>query len=177
MDTYPFERLITVEGAADRDAAEALVNRVFGPGRYIKTAERLRENNAPIDGLSFVMRQITRGKAREQGLTGSVRLWPIKVYDPEHEPLGELAFLGPIAVDPDHQNHGIGRALIEVAIRAAFARGVTGILLVGTPAYFEKFGFVRAEGLTLPGPVDYRRLMIRYNDAYTGEPLTGAVDK
>nr|WP_303657369.1 N-acetyltransferase [Asticcacaulis aquaticus] len=169
--------MITVESASESEAAEALVNRVFGPGRYVKTAERLREGNAPIDGLSFVMRQISRGKAGDEGLTGSVRLWPVRVYDEAHEPVGELAFLGPIAVDPEYQNHGIGRALIEVAIRAAFARGVTGILLVGTPAYFEKFGFVRAEGLTLPGPVDYRRLMIRYNDAYKGEPLTGAVDK
>lgn len=173
VDTYPFERLITVEAAAERDAADALVNRVFGPGRYAKTAERLREGNAPIPGLSFVMHRL----GAEGGIIGSVRLWPVKIYDEAQRALGEMAFLGPIAVDEAHQSHGIGRALIEVCIKAAFEAGVTAILLVGTPAYFEKFGFVRAEGLTLPGPVDYRRLMVLYNPAYTGEVLKGAVGK
>lgn len=177
VDTYPFERLITVEAAAERDAADALVNRVFGPGRYAKTAERLREGNAPLPGLSFVMHRVGRAGEAETTIIGSVRLWPVNIYDDARKVLGTMAFLGPIAVDEAHQSHGIGRALIDVSIQAAFKTGVTAVLLVGTPAYFEKFGFVKAEGLTLPGPVDYRRLMVLYNPAYAGEALKGTVDK
>ncbi|MFT3998088.1 MAG: N-acetyltransferase [Asticcacaulis sp.] len=173
MDTYRFERLITVETPDDRAVADALVNRVFGPGRYVKTAERLREGNTPLADLCFVMR--LNPASNSEGVAGSVRLWPVRVYDDTHHVKGELAFLGPIAVDPEHQSHGIGRTLIEVAIKAAFDSGVTGILLVGTPSYFERFGFAKAQGLSLPGPVDYRRVMVLYNPAYTGDPLQGAV--
>lgn len=177
MDSYAFDRLITVEALAERKAADALVNRVFGPGRYAKTAERLREGNQPIPGLSFVMHRIEQGGHSETAIIGSVRLWPVKVRDDNQALKGDMAFLGPIAVDEDHQSLGIGRALIRTAIKAAFDAGVTAILLVGTPAYFQSFGFVKAEGLSLPGPVDLRRLMVLYNPAYKGEPLTGAVDK
>jgi predicted N-acetyltransferase YhbS len=176
VDSYAFDRLITVEAPVEREAADALVNRVFGPGRYAKTAERLREGNQPIPNLSFVMHRLGQGDETDRSIIGSVRLWPVKIRD-AHNVRGEMAFLGPIAVDEAHQSLGIGRALIRLALKAAFDSGITAVLLVGTPAYFQSFGFTRAEGLTLPGPVDYKRLMVLYNPAYRGEALTGAVDK
>lgn len=173
MDTYPYERLIAVEAATEGAVVDALVNRVFGPGRYVKTAERLREGNQPYPDLCFVSRQRQAGAADR--VIGSVRLWPVTVCNQAGQPHGELAFLGPIAVEGEYQSFGIGRALVETAIHAAFAQALTGILLVGTPSYFEKFGFEKAEGLTLPGPVDYRRVMVLYNPAHHGASLSGSV--
>lgn len=166
VDTFPREGVIAVETEADHAAIEALITRVFGPGRYVKTAERLRENNAPLKNLSYVARY-------DGAIIGSVRLWPVKVYGADQTT--DIAFLGPIAVDPVHQGLGLGRTLIEAAVDAAFAAGVRAVLLVGTPSYFQKFGFEVAIDLTLPGPVDYKRLLIRYNKAVAGEALTGAV--
>lgn len=41
------------EAPADADAILQLTDRAFGPGRYAKAAERLREGNAVLRGLSI----------------------------------------------------------------------------------------------------------------------------
>ena len=67
----PFPKL-TSETAADAAEVEALVDRAFGPGRFVKAAERLREGREPLRGLSFV--------ARDTGkLVGMVRQWAIRI--------------------------------------------------------------------------------------------------
>src|SRR5690606_42044086 len=75
----------------------------------------------------------------------------------------EVAFLGPIAVDPDCQSTGIGRLLVEAALEATFAKGLVAVLLVGTPVYFEKFGFDVAEGLSLRSEEHTSELQSREN--------------
>lgn len=139
--------LIEVERLQDAAAVDRIVAQAFGPGRYVKTAERLREGSQPIAALSFV--------AREAGeVVGTVRLWPVEV-------LGEkIAFLGPIAVDAGRRSEGLGHQLVERACEAAKALGWPAILLVGDEPYFGRFGFVRTK-VTLPGPVDPRRVLLR----------------
>ncbi|MFJ5487592.1 hypothetical protein ACIKTA_08210 [Hansschlegelia beijingensis] len=45
--------LIRDEAPADAGAREALLDRAFGPARFMKTCERLRERRLPAQGLSF----------------------------------------------------------------------------------------------------------------------------
>ena len=128
----------------------ALVDRVFGPGRYAKSAERLRESNRFLPDLSFV--------AREEGvIVGSVRLWPVRAE-------GRSALLlGPIAVEAGARSRGLGAALVERACLAAARAGHEIVILVGDVAYFEKLGFqvLAAPGVSLPGPADPRRILAR----------------
>ncbi len=141
---------IVGEKPSDLAAVEALVAKAFGPGRFVKTAERLRETNQPRLDLSFVAYDGER-------LAGCVRLWPIHIGD------APLIFLGPFAVDPDLRSQGLGARLIEIACEAAKAAGETAILLVGDLAYFKRLGFEQADpaAIQLPGPVDRRRVLIR----------------
>ena len=138
---------IDLETEADAGAVARLVDAAFGPGRWAKTAERLREHNRPIAGLSLV--------AREDGrLIGSVRLWPVLIGDTA------AAFLGPIAVENAQRRHGVGARLVAHACVEAEAQGLAAILLVGDVPYFGRFGFVPSKA-RLPGPVDPRRVLIR----------------
>ena len=141
---------IVGEQPSDHAAVEALVAKAFGPGRFVKTAERLRETNEPRLDLSFVAYD-------GQRLAGCVRLWPIHIGD------APLIFQGPFAVDPDLRSQGLGARLIEVACEAAKAAGESAILLVGDLAYFSRMGFERTDSaaIQLPGPVDSRRVLIR----------------
>lgn len=143
-EASPF--LIDLEQAADAAQVDALVQQAFGPGRYAKTAERLREGSTPIAGLSFVARQ-------DGAVAGTVRLWPVEVAEVR------LAFLGPIAVDLQRRSEGLGAALVEHAIAQARAQGLAGILLVGDPPYFGRFGFVRTK-IGMPGPVNPARVLL-----------------
>lgn len=140
---------ITPELPGDAEAVDALIEAAFGPGRLAKAAERLRERNAPSPGLSVV--------AREDGrVVGCARMWPVHIG-----PTAAI-LLGPFAVDAGARRLGLGAALIEAACAATKTAGHDLVLLVGDAAYFERQGFVRVDrkAITMPGPVDMRRVMV-----------------
>ena len=143
---------------------DALISKAFGPGRYVKTAERLREGNTP--SKDFCICAIDGDQ-----VAGAVRLWPILIG------ASPAQFLGPIAVDPDYRSHGLGAALIERACRAATSAGHRLVLLVGDRAFFEPLGFevVPAEQLVMPGPVDPRRVLWRALQPGATDGVSGPV--
>ena len=144
FDTPSAPVRIETETPADAAAVEALVLAAFGPGRFAKTAERLRERASVVAG--FV--------ARENGaVIGSVRLWGITIGD------AKALFLGPIAVEAGNRRGGLGAELVQACLAFAGASDVAGVLLVGDAPYFERFGFRKAGGVVMPGPVDGRRLL------------------
>ena len=143
---------IEIEAPADAAAIEALVLAAFGPGRFAKTAERLRERASVA--AAFV--------GREDGkVIGSVRLWRVSVGETP------AMFLGPIAVASDSRKVGLGADLVRACVDHA-SRDATGILLVGDRGYFERFGFAVAPDLRLPGPVDQARVLWRGATSPTG---------
>ena len=131
-------------------AVTALIDRVFGPGRFAKVSERLREGNRLLADCSYVA-------LRGGQPVGCVRMWPVTIG-------GEtVAFLGPLAVDPDERSHGLGQTLVEHACDAARMTGWKAVLLVGDAPYFTRAGFSAAHtaGVTMPGPVDQRRVLLK----------------
>jgi predicted N-acetyltransferase YhbS len=155
---------LACERPIDAPAVEALIARAFGPGRFAKTAERLREGAKPILDLSFVAWD--GGRA-----VGCVRLWPIAVGG------AQALLLGPFAVDEDYRNQGVGAALIERACEAAAAAGHRVILLVGDEPYYGPLGFAAAPArrIVLPGPVDQRRVLVRFLAGDVPPELDGLV--
>lgn len=134
---------IEIETPADASAVEALVLAAFGPGRFAKTAERLRERARIAAGFT----------AREdEQVIGSVRLWAITIGG------APALFLGPIAVSAVNRRAGLGADLVQACVDHA---GGTGILLVGDLPYFGRFGFEPAPDVLLAGPVDPRRVLWR----------------
>lgn len=140
--------LIRPEASVDDDAIERLHERAFGPGRFARTAYRIREGAPHVFDLSFTALVGTL-------LVGSVRLTPIRA--------GEQPglMLGPLTVDPAFENRGIGRALIERSLDAAREAGHALVLLIGDEPYYARFGFTRVPRgqLAMPGPVDPDRLL------------------
>ncbi len=154
---------ISLETPADAAPIEMLLDRAFGPGRFVKTSERLREGNRPLTDLCLA--------ARSNGeVVGSVRLWPVRIGG------APCAFLGPLAVDPSRQGEGLGQALVAAACEAAARAGWPAVLLVGHPPFFAKLGFVQAPaGIRLPGPVEARRLLVRSLRDGGADGLSGEV--
>jgi predicted N-acetyltransferase YhbS len=132
----------------DSPAVAALIERVFGPGRYARAAERLREGNRPLDDLCFV--------AHVEGeVVGCVCMWPIRIGETP------ALLLGPLAVDDARRSLGLGAALVHRACEAAAAAGHALVLLVGDEPYYGPLGFSRAPAaVALPGPVDPARVLV-----------------
>ena len=144
---------IRLEAPGDAAGVEALNAEGFGPGRFAKSAYRLREGVAPVSALSFVAVDVD-ASGREV-LRGSVRFWPIRVGG--HEEL----LLGPLAVQSAQRGRGIGIALMQAGIAAAQAGPWRGILLIGDEPYYTKVGFSRLPPgrVRFPGPVDQNRIL------------------
>lgn len=136
------------QGAADQAAIEKLDERVFGPGRFARSAYRLREGVPPDLSLSYVARV---GRL----LVGANRMTPIRCG-------GKPALLlGPLSVEPAFRSAGIGEALVMKSLEAARAAGHHLVLLVGDMSYYGRMGFepVPEGRLAFPGPVDPQRLL------------------
>jgi predicted N-acetyltransferase YhbS len=127
---------------------EALNADSFGPGRFAKSAYRLREGVAMVADLAFV--------AMDEGaLRGSVRFWPVAVG-------GQAALLlGPLAVETGRRGRGMGIALMRAGLAAAKAADWGAVLLVGDEPYYARVGFARIPPgkVLFPGPVDPDRLL------------------
>ena len=150
---------IQPEAPDDTVAIERLHERTFGPGRYAKTAYRLREQVDHIRDLSFTARIGTL-------LIGSVWLSPIRIGE------AKALLLGPVTVEPAFRDRGVGQALIERALKEAKDKGHRLVILVGDEAYYEKSGFKRIPRgrAIMPGPVDPARLLLAElaEDAFEG---------
>ena len=57
--------------------------------------------------------------------------------------------LGPVSVLPDYQKQGIGKSLVHEGLRLLRASGAKGVVLVGEPKYYERFGFRNLPDLIL----------------------------
>ncbi|HPG03840.1 MAG TPA: N-acetyltransferase [Beijerinckiaceae bacterium] len=132
---------------ADLAAIERLTEHAFGPGRFAKTAYRLREGLPADHALSFVARVGTI-------LVGANRMTPIRVGDTP------ALLLGPLVVEPAFRQHGLGEKLVKKSLEAARSAGHKLVLLVGDPGYYGRMGFSRVPDgrMKMPGPVDPERL-------------------
>lgn len=140
---------IARESPADVYAREKLLDEAFGPARFLKTCERLREKRVPARGLALVAKD-------EERLVATLRLWPI--FAGAGRP---ALLLGPLAVARDYRSLGIGSAMIEEGLSRAAARNHRAVLLVGDAPYYARFGFSQAltENLVMPGPVERERFL------------------
>jgi predicted N-acetyltransferase YhbS len=137
------------ETADDAPAIDRLHERTFGPGRYARSAFRIREGRAHLLALSFTARIGSL-------LIGSVRLTPIAIGETP------ALLLGPLTVEPPFRTRGVGTTLIERALKDAKTAKHKLVVLVGDEPFYGKLGFkIIPKGLVkMPGPVDPARLLV-----------------
>jgi predicted N-acetyltransferase YhbS len=140
---------IRLEQLSDEPLLSALSAEAFGPGRFARSAYRIREGISPIASLCLTA-------WRQGALVGGIRFTSIAVGGKEGGIL-----LGPLVVDPAHSGQGIGRALIAAGLEGAKSQGFAFVLLVGDMPYYGRFGFIPVPPgqIALPGPVDLARVL------------------
>src|SRR5262245_47354425 len=155
---------ILPESADDGAEIERLHERTFGPGRYAKTAYRIREGATHSLTLSFTARIGTL-------LVGSVRLSPIRIGQ------AKALLLGPLTVEPPFRDRGIGLRLIERSMAEARQTGHRLVVLVGDEPYYARAGFKRIPKgrVKMPGPVDPARLLVAELSQGAFEGVAGVI--
>ncbi len=129
----------------------ALHDRVFGPGRFARTAYRVREGMS--DGETS---RYCRCAVDGDRLIAALRMSEIAIGGKS----GAL-LLGPLVVAPEYAGRGHGHGLMRDAIAAARADGIKLIVLIGDEPYYGRQGFrpVPMGIITFPGPVDPKRIL------------------
>jgi predicted N-acetyltransferase YhbS len=147
--------LITLSPLAEADPneVELLLDAAFGTDRRGRTAYKLREGMDVIAELSLAAWEQDR-------LVGALQCWPIAL----HGDAGEtpLILVGPVAVNPERQQQGIGRAMMREML--THIAGREPLVLIGDPEYYGRhFGFIadQTANWELPGPFERRRLLAR----------------
>ena len=155
---------ILPETEDDALAIDRLHERTFGPGRFARTAYRIREGIAHDLTLSYTARVGTL-------LVGSLRLSPVRIGDTP------ALLLGPLTIEPPFRDRGIGLALMQRALADARERGHKLMILVGDEPYYARVGFKRVPRgrVKMPGPVDPARLLVAELVDGAFEGVKGAV--
>jgi predicted N-acetyltransferase YhbS len=151
----PEAQLIPLD-AVDPALVEALLDRAFEPERHTRTAYKVREGMDWLQGLSFA--------ALDEGemLVGTIQCWPVALTTPDGR-AHPMIMVGPVAVLPEHQSQGYGKALMTASMTALDPRAPLPQVMIGDPEYYGRWGFTNAgtAGWSLPGPYEKHRLLVR----------------
>ncbi len=81
-------------------------------------------------------------------IVGHIAFSPVAISDGSAGWYG----LGPCSVIPTRQRTGIGSQLVEAGLAELRQRGARGVVLLGSPDYYGRFGFEHDPKLAYPGP-------------------------
>ncbi|MDR6863814.1 N-acetyltransferase [Phycicoccus sp. 3266] len=168
--------LVRRETTADHDVVHALHRDAFAHGPTedgrpasdgsleARLVDELRADGDLLNAMTFVAE-------RDGVVVGHVAMSAATVDGRA----GELVALGPLGVLPEHQGAGVGSALVHAALGAADALDVRGVVLLGHPEYYPRFGFGPAveHGITPPHDWGPRFFLLRRLTAW-GDGVHGA---
>ncbi len=140
-----------------------LFSKALGPGRFARSAYRVREHTNTNISFGF-------NAFLDDELIGSITLTPIKVGDKSG-----ACLIGPLIVTESQRSQGVGQALIEEGLEAAGEKNLKLAILVGDIEFYQRAGFtpVPRGQILLPGPVATERLLAREIEAGTLEQFKG----
>ncbi len=112
--------------------------------------ELLRAAFADAPGAGRVEERIVDALREDDALTLSLvadidgRIAGVAVFSPVSIEDGAAHWhgLGPVAVMPRDQRHGVGGALIRAGLAELAERGAAGCVVLGEPDYYGRFGFL-----------------------------------
>ena len=129
---------IRYETVGDADGIRAVVKQAFARPAEADLVDALRAADAPR--ISLVADAAGR-------VVGHVLFTRVTVRRGE-DGWSALA-LGPLAVLPGWQGHGVGSRLIRAGLDACLAAGQPVVFVVGAPRFYSRFGFVEAAPMGL----------------------------
>jgi putative acetyltransferase len=159
--------IVRPETPADHDAIRKVNDEAFGEEIDAKLVDAIRASDRFVPELSLVA--VAEGQTVGHVISSYVDVEP---------GARRVLQVGPLAVLPSHQRRGIGTTLMEETIRIADARREPLLLIEGNPAYYERFGFTRADAIGVEPPPEARgpqyfmvRALTSYDPAFRGRAI------
>jgi predicted N-acetyltransferase YhbS len=152
----------------DPALVEQLLDRAFEPERRGRTAYKVRGDVDFLPALSFA------AVDEAEHVVGTIQCWPVALTD-ENGRRHPMIMVGPVAVLPEAQGRGFGKALVTATIAALNPQAALPLVMIGDADYygrFWEFSNVPTAGWDLPGPFEQARLLVR-SDNHAILPKSG----
>ena len=162
MSGVPAGLVIREEQPDDEDAVRRLLTTAFGgPGE----AQLVDDLRADGDALVSLVAEI------DGAVVGHILFSPLPIQSAHG--VSQAAALAPLAAAPSHQGMGVGARLTRDGIDACRRLGLDGVVVLGAPAHYSRFGFSAeaAKDVAAPyagGPA-FMALTLRPNVTLAGE--------
>ena len=150
--------IVRAETPNDHETIRRIVDEAFGDTITSKIVDGIRASDRFVPALSLLA--VSEGQSQGHVISSYVDVVP---------GTSRVLQVGPLAVVPSHQRQGIGSALMQETIRIADARGEPLLLIEGSPKYYGRFGFTRADAVGIEPPPEAhgpQYFMIRPLGAY-----------
>jgi len=131
MSAVVIDVALRPEAADDAIAIRALLEDAFGGSAEAVLVERLRASGEMVLALVAV--------ASPDAVVGFIAFVRLKIETADGSRAGIA--LAPLAVGKAHQRRGIGSALVREGIARLVASHEEIVLVLGDPAFYERFGF------------------------------------
>jgi putative acetyltransferase len=135
---------IRPEVPEDAEAVRRVNTAAFGRSAEARLVDALRENGKAL--LSLVA-------LREETIVGHIFFSPVTISG--EKGTSTAVGLGPMTVAPQCQRQGVGSALVETGLKLLRSQGYKGVVVLGHPEFYTRFGFIPASryGLSCIYPV------------------------
>lgn len=129
-DTAQISQLIT----------SAFLSAPHSDGHEAELTSALRTSPDYVPELAFVLEEVPTSDLTEPEIVGFLMLTRANIPRRNRDPARAL-ILAPLAIRPDRQRQGLGTLLVQPALQQAHTLGYTGVVVLGDPAYYGRFGF------------------------------------
>jgi putative acetyltransferase len=133
--------IVRAETRDDHDTIRQIVDEAFGDTITSKIVDGIRASDRFVPELSLLA--VSEGQSLGHVISSFVDLVP---------GTSRVLQVGPLAVVPSHQRQGIGTSLMQETIRIADELGEPLLLIEGSPKYYGRFGFTRADAVGIEPP-------------------------
>lgn len=133
------------ERAGEEAAVCALTTAAFAGKPYSDGSEAAIVERLRADG-DLALSLVAESASGE--IVGHAAFSPVTIEDAK----GGWFGLGPVSVVPIRQRAGIGSMLIRAGLERLRDQTAQGVVVLGNPAYYRRFGFAHDPALRYPGP-------------------------
>ncbi len=153
--------IVRLEQDRDGDCIQKMYCEAFGPGRFARTAYRIREGGDFARQISCVVEHRDKAGEKQACIAGTIRFSRIGIGQDRDKKRGKALLLGPLVVSEHYRGYNYGIALMRHGLELARLAGFDLVILVGDLAYYQKAGFrlITAGDICLPAPYDPGRLL------------------
>lgn len=159
--------ILRAENDADHDTIRRVVDEAFGDTITSRIVDGIRVSDRFVPELSLVA--VSEGQTVGHVISSYIDVVPGK---------RRVLQVGPLAVLPSHQRQGVGTALMQETIHIADERAEPMLLIEGSPKYYGRFGFTRADEVGIEMPPESHgaqffmiRPLAAYDPAFRGRAI------